>query len=60
MLGKLGGLRHSLKVLFFLLFFHFKKFLFIYFQLHWVFVAVHQLSLVAESASYSPVAERRL
>ena len=33
-----------------------KKKLFIYFWLHWVFVTVHRLSLVAESASYSLVA----
>ena len=34
--------------------------IFIYFWLHWVFVAVHGLSLVAESQGWSPVAEHRL
>ena len=35
-------------------FFNLKKFiLFIYFWLHWVFVAVHRLSLVAASEGYS-------
>ena len=36
----------------FLLYF-FKIYLFIYFWLHWVFVAVHGLSLVAVSGGYS-------
>ena len=33
--------------------FYFLKFLFIYFWLHWVFVAAHGLSLVAVSGGYS-------
>ena len=32
-----------------------KFYLFIYFWLHWVFVAAHGLSLVAASGSYSPL-----
>ena len=39
--------------LFFWAFFLFLRFNFIYFWLHWVFVAVHGLSLVAASGGYS-------
>ena len=37
-----------------------KKHLFIYFWLHWVFVTVHKLFLVAASSSYSLVAVHEL
>ena len=42
--------------------FFFNKFiyLFIYFWLHWVFVAAHRLSLVVASGGYSFIAVRRL
>ena len=37
-----------------------KKFCIFIFCLHWIFIAAHRLSLVAESGDYSPVAVRGL
>ena len=45
--------RERFPLLFLISFYSILKFLFIYFWLHWVFIAAHGLSLVASSKGYS-------